>query len=160
MNRQEKWDKRFLGLSEYIATFSKDPSTKVGAVIARDVNRIICVGYNGFPAGDPDLESDYNDRPTKISKVLHAERNAIEWSKKMGYFNLNGCSIYTTPLPPCDSDHAGGGCTDLIIGSGIRRVVSYKPTQAQYERWGESFESSRLKLEKAGIELVLYDHPK
>jgi dCMP deaminase len=156
MYRQEKWDRRFLKLAEFISTFSKDPSTKVGAVIVRDVNRIVSVGYNGFDKQDPDLDEHYSDRSIKYPKIIHAERNAINWAGTNGYFNLNGCTIYTTPFPPCDSDHAGGGCTDLIIEQGMSRIVSYNPTEEQIERWGDSLKSSRKKIEMHGVELVLY----
>jgi len=172
MNRQEKWDKRFLRLSEEISTWSKDPSTKVGAVIVRDINKIVSVGYNGFDEDDPDLPEHYADRSIKYPKIIHAERNAINnhpsnrkrkiLLEKLGidvtfYDSCKGCTIYTTPFPPCNSKHRGAGCTDLIIESGIVRVVSYKPTEAQYERWGESFESSSKKFDDAGVEFVLYE---
>jgi dCMP deaminase len=49
-----KWDKNFLQLAKTVSTFSKDPSTKVGAVIVDDDNRVISIGYNGFPKGIKD----------------------------------------------------------------------------------------------------------
>ena len=50
----KKWDKRFLELAKLVGSWSKDPSTKVGAVIVDCNNRIISVGYNGFPKGVKD----------------------------------------------------------------------------------------------------------
>ena len=44
-----KWDNRFLVLAKLIGSWSKDPSTKVGAVIVDQDNKIVSVGYNGFP---------------------------------------------------------------------------------------------------------------
>jgi dCMP deaminase len=158
MNRQEKWDSIFLDLAEFWANrCSKDPSTKVGAVISRDINDLVELGYNGFDEKDPDLPEHYNDREIKYSKIVHAERNAIQRAKKSGYANFWGCTIYTYPFPPCDSSDSGAGCTDLIIDHGFARVVSYKPTEAQYERWGDSLESSKNKLNNNDIDLVLYD---
>jgi deoxycytidylate deaminase len=158
MSRQEKWDYIFLELAKFWAdACSKDPSTKVGSVIARDVNDLVSLGYNGFNSNDPDLPKHYNDRLIKYKKIIHAERNAIDRAEKNGYANFWGCTIYTAPFQPCDSSSSGAGCTDLIISKGFSRVVSYRPTEAQSERWGESFDSSRAKLEQAGIELVLYD---
>ncbi len=46
-----KWDKRFLKLAREISTWSKDPSSKIGAVIVNDERRILATGYNGFPRG-------------------------------------------------------------------------------------------------------------
>lgn len=157
MNRQEKWDIRFLDLAQTVASWSKDPSTQVGAVITRDVNRIVSVGYNGFDEDDPDLPEHYEDRSIKYPKILHAERNAIKWAEYNGKYRLFGCTIYTVPFPPCDSNHAGAGCTDLILSRGIARVVSLKPTEAQMERWSESFERSKKKLRESGVELTLYE---
>lgn len=44
-----KWDRRMLGLVNLIATWSKDPSTGVGDVIVDAKNRVVSLGYNGFP---------------------------------------------------------------------------------------------------------------
>jgi len=50
----DKWHKRYVNLAEYIAQWSKDPSTKTGSVIVRPDNTIASVGYNGFPRGIED----------------------------------------------------------------------------------------------------------
>ena len=55
----EKWDRRFLALAEHVADWSKDPSTKTGAVIVRPDRTIASMGYNGFPRG----MADTDDRP-------------------------------------------------------------------------------------------------
>ena len=74
--RQEKWDRRYLDIAKSVSQWSKDPSTKVGAVLVRD-NRIVSVGYNGFPEGVDDSEERYNNRELKYDLVVHAEVNAI-----------------------------------------------------------------------------------
>ena len=50
------WNKRFLDLAGHVAGWSKDPSTKVGAVIVNDDKQVLGLGYNGFPRGVHDCE--------------------------------------------------------------------------------------------------------
>lgn len=105
------WDNRMMGLAEHIAQWSKDPNTKVGAVITDHCNRVISVGYNGFPRWVIDSEERYADQETKYGFVVHAELNAILNANQ----NLNGNSIYTT-LFPCRE------CAKAIIQAGIVKV--------------------------------------
>lgn len=133
------WDNRFLKLAQHIAQWSKDPSTKVGAVIVRPNRTIASVGYNGFPRGVNDDER-LNDRPYKYAMTVHAEANAILSANE----RLDGCTLYVTPLSPCSS------CASIIIQSGIKRVVAYMPHQP--EHWADSFAIARTMLDEAGIE--------
>lgn len=138
------WDRRFLDLAQYISGWSKDPSTKVGAVIWDSKNRIISVGYNGFPANIDDSPEQLNDRDTKIAKTVHAEMNAILFAKQ----DLSGCSIATWPFGPCSS------CASMIIQTGIKSVVSPKITGAAAERWGKSIEMGKSMFKEAGVEVM------
>ncbi|MBI2669577.1 MAG: hypothetical protein HYX20_00290 [Candidatus Yanofskybacteria bacterium] len=61
----EKWDRRFLALAEFVAQWSKDPSTKTGAVIVDSNNRLVSVGYNGFPRGVNDSPERLENREIK-----------------------------------------------------------------------------------------------
>lgn len=122
-----KWDRRFIDMARMVASWSKDPSTKCGAVIVRG-KHIVSVGFNGFPAGCSDLESLYNDRETKYARVLHAEMNAILSAKQ----DLAGCSIYIAPMLPC------ARCTASIIQAGITTVVSLPISAENALRWKES----------------------
>ena len=79
MQRDAKWDKRWIGVAEHIARFSKDPSTQVGAVIVDGMNRLVSIGYNGFPRGVADDDERYNNRKTKLKLIVHAEANAISF---------------------------------------------------------------------------------
>lgn len=138
-----KWDLRFLELADHIAQWSKDPRTKVGAVIVDEKKRVVSVGYNGFPRGVDDSVDRYEDRPTKHLFVAHAERNALDNAP----LNVEGCTIYS-PLLPCNE------CAKSIIQKGISRVVSYVP-----ERDGTGFNwdiTSTMFIE-AGVELFLID---
>jgi dCMP deaminase len=128
----DKWNKRFLNLAKHIAGWSKDPSTKVGAVIADNKNRIVSVGYNGFPAGVVDNKERYDDRNIKYELVQHSEINAILFAQR----DLTNCTIYTYPIAPCTR------CACAIIQSGISSVVSIEPSEEIRERWGESIDLS------------------
>ena len=110
------WDEYFMGIAKLSAQRSKDPSTQVGACIVNEYNKIIGIGYNGFPTGinDDDLswsrEGDYLN--TKYPYVCHAEMNAILNST----LSTKNCSIYVT-LFPCNE------CTKFLIQSGIKSNI-------------------------------------
>lgn len=138
-----KWDKRFIELAYLIASWSKDPSTKCGAVIVDENKRIVSVGFNGFPKGTNDCQKLYNDREEKYRRVVHAEQNAILFSHR----NINNCTLYVVPMPPCSQ------CAGMIIQSGIKRVVSILPTSEQQKRWGVDFETTITMFKETNIEL-------
>lgn len=140
----DKWDNRFLGLAEFVSQWSKDPSTKVGAVITDQNNRIVSIGYNGFPQNIYDDENILNDRETKYKMIIHGEMNAILFAQK----SLEFCTLYTYPFMPCPR------CSSMIIQTGIQRVVSYN---IMPERWSDDFKLSQQLFKEAGIELILYD---
>jgi dCMP deaminase len=137
-----KWSKRFMDLAEHIADWSYDPSTKVGAVVVDDRNRIISIGYNGFPRGVKDLEKRYEDRPTKHLFVAHAERNALDNSP----MSVEGCTMYV-PLLPCNE------CAKSIIQRGIKKVVSYAPVREDSFNW----EITKQMFKESGVTLCLID---
>ena len=143
MMRPAIWDERFLELAKHIAQWSKDPSTKVGAVIVRPNRTIASVGYNGFPRGVIDDDARLNDRPYKYAMTVHAEANAILSANE----RIDGCTLYVTPLTPCSS------CASMIIQSGITRVVAYMPHQP--EHWADSFAIARMMFEEAGVDIVI-----
>ena len=138
MNGQ-KWDSRFLDLAKLVSTWSKDPSTKVGAVITDDNNRVISLGYNGFPKNIQDNDRLF-DRETKYNIVVHAEANALMFASK----SVKGCTLYTWPFQPCSK------CAALIIQSGITRVVTVVQND---DRWEKNFTISRSLFKESGIRL-------
>jgi len=137
-----KWDQRFLELAKLVSTWSKDPSTKVGAVITDD-RRIISVGYNGFPEGVLDSSERYSNREIKYKYMVHAERNALLFANT----SLKNTTLYTYPFMPCSE------CAGMIIQSGIKRVVTLINTN---ERWKESFEITKNMFDEAGVNLTQY----
>jgi len=119
------WDERYLDMCLLVAKWSKDPSTKVGAVIADKSNRLVSSGFNGFASGFADTLARWSDREFKYKHVLHAEENAILQARQ----DLTGCTMYVQ-IPPCSL------CMTRIAQSGIKRVVCYKPSKDYLERWG------------------------
>ena len=91
-----KWDFRFLDMAALIANWSKDPSTKVGAVIVDKNNRVISLGYNGLPSSVPDDPEILNNRFEKYKYIIHAETNAILTANS----SVKDCSVYTFPFLP------------------------------------------------------------
>lgn len=142
MKKELKWHKRFMELANFISNWSKDPSTKVGAVIVDKNNRIISTGYNGFPKDIKDTKQRYLDRDIKLKIILHAEENAISFAKG----DLSNCTLYISGLPPC------AHCASLIIQSGIKTVVVKK--QEIPERWIESMALSKEILKEAKVNLI------
>lgn len=140
---KHKWDRRFLEMAKLISTWSKDPSTKVGAVIVDDNKRIISTGYNGFAIGVDDNEKRLQDRSIKYPLILHAEENALSFARQ----NLSNCTLYVYGLPPC------AHCASLIIQSGIKQVVTYKLSQ-ENERWKDSFKLTKQIFKEAGVKIT------
>lgn len=104
------WDEYYLGLAKQASMKSKDPSTKVGAIVVDNNNRIVSTGYNGFPVGVLEPKERW-ERPLKYEFVCHAELNALIYSG----FTLDG-TLYCTHYP-CSN------CGKYIIQAGIKRIV-------------------------------------
>lgn len=139
---QAEWDARWMGLAQHYATWSKDPSTKLGAVVVKNLKHQAGQGYNGFPRGVEDSLERYENRELKYQLVVHAELNAILVAGR----DCIGATIYVWPLPPCPE------CTKAIIQSGIRRVVM--PRECPRPEWREKFESfSAVMLKEAEVEV-------
>lgn len=141
----DKWDRRFLGLAEHIAGWSKDPSTKAGCVIVDRANRIVSLGFNGLPARIADTEERLSNRELKYRLTLHAEQNALLFAR----VGLVGCTCYTWPLAPC------AHCSVSLVQSGIARVVAPVATGSLGARWGADILLASDVLAEAGVDLML-----
>jgi dCMP deaminase len=144
MKRQEyiSWDTYFMGIAQLSSKRSKDPKTQVGACIVSPENKIVGIGYNGFPKGISDDVFPWKDQgdflETKYPYVVHAEANAILNASQ----NLKECKLFVT-LFPCNE------CTKLIIQSGIKELI-YVSNKDE----GKDFQiASRKMLEKAQVKL-------
>ncbi len=133
------WILRFMKLAEHISGWSKDPSTKVGAVIV-DGKRIVSLGFNGPPQHTKDGEFT---RDEKLLRTLHAEENAVLFSAR----NIKGCTIYVTH-PPC------AHCTAILIQSGISRIYFDYPSPEFMTRWADHINTSNAMCSEAGVELI------
>lgn len=148
-----KWDNRFMKLAREISTWSKDPSSKIGAVIVDDDRRILATGYNGFPRGVEDTEERLNDKEQKYARVVHAEANALLSALYSGV-SVKGATLYVWGLPVC------GDCTKLVIQSGIQRVVVTYPEYAK-EKWQKIWnEVSKPMLLETGMISITYINEK
>jgi dCMP deaminase len=135
------WDSRFMTLASHISAWSKDPSTKVGAVVVDHMRRVIATGYNGFARGVRDTEERYLDKPTKYRLVVHAELNAI----LNAVIQPRGASLYVT-MAPCSD------CAKAIVQSGLYEVMC--PQWRSDGHWAEDGLSAKLILEEAGVRLI------
>ena len=111
------WDEYFMGVALLSGERSKDPNSQVGAFIVSEDNKILSIGYNGFPRGCSDDEISWeregNFADTKYPYVCHGELNAI-----LNYTGttLKNSRIYVA-LFPCNE------CAKSIIQSGIKEVI-------------------------------------
>lgn len=113
MNTPTSWPIWFLDFCRVAAQRSKDPLTRTGAVIVKDLH-VIATGYNGFVVGVKETDVRWC-RPAKYDYVIHAEENAILQAAKLG-ISIKGATMYTL-LKPCKH------CALMIAGSGIRQLV-------------------------------------
>ena len=141
------WEEYFMGLAHLSGLRSKDPNTQVGAVIVDENNRVVSIGYNGFPSGVSDDEFPWGREggvlDTKYAFVVHAELNAILNSQR----SVRGCSLYVSLLP-CNE------CAKAIIQAGIKRIIFESD---KYDGADTNIASKRM-LRAAGVELVRISH--
>lgn len=138
-------DYQNLALARFRANqISKDPSTKVGAVLITEDGRREYIGVNGFPYGCDDHPDLFADRPTKYARVVHAELNAVI---KAGH-DARGGTIYIWPLFSCSD------CAKAVIQAGIARVVAPRPAE---ERWQSSYDVALTLYSEAGVRVDLFD---
>ena len=141
MNLQ-KWDERYLQMAALVASWSKDPRAKVGAVIVRN-NRVVATGFNGLPSEVLDNQDRLIDKRIKLEMTVHAEENALI----VAGINAEGATIYLHGKPVC------ARCAGSIIQAGIRRVVAMHPETSDDKRsaWREVGLIALAMLGEAGI---------
>lgn len=143
------WTKRYLELARDISLWSKDPSTKVGAICVGDKGQLLSQGYNGFPRGVRDLDKRYADRETKYRYVIHAEMNAI-YNACLNGVSLQDSTLYIYGLPGCSE------CAKGIIQVGISKVIMQHPL-SMISKWKDSFKLTAEMFKEAGIIYLRYD---
>lgn len=141
------WDSYFMLLCGLSSERSKDPCTQVGAVIVNNKNRIIGIGYNGFPNGINDSQLSWGKNSTnqlynKKMFVVHAEKNAI---LNCNTISCEGCVLYCK-LFPCND------CMQSIIQAGIKKVIF-----ANYADMNkDEYQASVIMAQYAGVVLEEY----
>lgn len=143
------WDLRFMQLADHIAQWSKDRSTKVGAVIVIDKNPV-SVGYNGFPRGCDDDLNERHERPIKYYWVLHAEENAIINAARHGQKTM-GADMYVNWFP-CAK------CAGMIVNAGIKRIFCDKEPDFSNSQFGVGFKLALEKLSEGGVEVIYMNY--
>lgn len=141
----DKWDVRFLELARHVAQWSKDPSTKCGAVVVDDTRRVVSMGFNGFARGTDDSPEKYADRDYKLENVIHCEENAILQAGE----DLAGYSIYSSAMP-CSR------CAACIIQCGIQTVVVPHREEDAFsyrDHWNDSFDRAAQQFVDARVSL-------
>ena len=136
----DKWDVRYLELARLVASWSKDPSTKTGAVLVRLDRTVASIGFNGFPKGMPDNSLLYDDRAEKYSRIVHCEMNALIHAREP----VVGYTLYTWPFASCDR------CAVHMLQAGVSRFVFPPLSAGAKARWSESLARAKAYVEESG----------
>ncbi len=141
------WDEYFMGIAILSGYRSKDPNSQVGCCIVSQDNKILSMGYNGFPMGCSDdlfpwAREGESDLDKKYFYVVHSELNAI-LNYRGG--SLEGAKLYVS-LFPCNE------CAKAIIQSGIGEVIY---DSNKYQNTASVIASVRM-LESAGVKVTQY----
>jgi dCMP deaminase len=139
-------DQRYLRLAAHIAAWSKDPSSKCGAIAIGDYGQVLAQGYNGFPRGIKDHVERWERRALKYTYIVHAEANLIYNAAHMGV-QLAGASIYIAGLPPCHE------CAKALIQVGVGEIIFDLSTLNKRQTWKDAFKITGALLEEVGIEI-------
>ncbi|MGN0170987.1 MAG: deoxycytidylate deaminase [Lachnospiraceae bacterium] len=142
------WDEYFMGVAMLSGMRSKDPNTQVGACIVSQDNKILSMGYNGFPIGCSDDEFPWTREgdplDNKYFYTTHSELNAI-LNYRGG--SLEGAKLYVS-LFPCNE------CAKAIIQAGIKTIVY---DSDKYAMTPSTIASKRM-LDAAGVRYYKYEH--
>lgn len=138
-----KWVKKYLGLAQHIASWSKDPNSKIGAVAVGEHGQILSQGYNGFPRGIEDQENRLVQRDIKYRYVVHAEQNCI-YNATLNGVSLNNSDLYVYGLPVCSD------CAKGVIQVGVKRVFMCYPADISI-KWHDSMVQSIDMFNEAGV---------
>lgn len=120
----------FMQIAELVSMRSTCLRGQVGAVIVRE-GRIISMGYNGAPSGQPDcltlgceeFECTCHQEPHNTvscetrfgcQRGIHAETNAIIWAARVG-IPIYDSTMYSTHSP-CMT------CARLLVAAGISKL--------------------------------------
>lgn len=144
-----KWSLRYLNLAKEVSTWSKDPSTKVGAISVGNKGQIISQGFNGFPRGVNDSDQRLNNKEQKYKYVVHGEMNCIYNACHNGS-SLKDSTLYVYGLPICSE------CAKGVIQVGVAKVIMQHPKSIT-SKWSESFNLTSEMFNEANVQYLRYD---
>lgn len=144
----DKWKRRFFSLAKEVSTWSKDPSTKIGAIVVDDDKRVLTQAYNGLSRGIEDSLERLTNRELKYELINHAEMNCIFNACSNGVSLKNG-SMYVYGLPICVN------CAKGIIQVGIKEVNIL--SKFYTERWEDSWGKAKMLFEEADVKIEISD---
>jgi dCMP deaminase len=148
----DRWDRHFLRLALEHARMSKDPNTRVGAVIVGPDREPRSDGFNGFPRGIIDSPGRLLDREVKNRLMVHAEMNAILNAARIGT-PTKGCTLYLACTDDTGMVWAGPPCTRCtveIIQAGIIEIIAFRKKPVP-SKWHEDLAFARELIHEAGI---------
>jgi dCMP deaminase len=149
------WDETFMHDVYWWARRSKDPRTKIGAVLVHwDTKDPISHAYNGFARKINDDIAERWERPEKYFWVSHAESNSVLNCARTGRTTL-GTTMFTQGIPCAD-------CANDIIQCKVAEIVVHKQWQNyeqlfNWEKWNDSALRSETKFKEAGVNVRVFD---
>lgn len=144
-----KWTHRYLSVAKLIGSWSKDPSSQIGAIVVGPDGQILSQGYNGFARGIKDSANRLNNREEKYEHIIHAEMNCIYNASLIGQ-SLRGGHLYVYGLPVCHH------CAPGIIQVGINKIVMQFDPEKEGP-WIESGMRARKRFREAGKQCIALD---
>ena len=145
-----KWDKNFIELAKTIGAWSKDPSTKIGAVAVGDKHQILATGYNGFPRGIKDYSDRLEVKETKYKYTIHGEMNCI-YNATLTGVSLDNATLYVYGLPVCSE------CAKGVAQVGIKKVFACHPPIIS-TKWEQSNLLTKSIFEEIGIDYTILNN--
>lgn len=142
------WDEFFMRHVYLAASKSKDPRTKIGAILVKD-GVIISEGFNGFARKVKDLPSRYFNKEIKYKFICHGEHNSVLNAARRGESTLD--SICYTQGIPCNS------CAIALIQAGIKEIVIHNQWPEMNQKWKESIKISKVMFKEAGVKIRIYN---
>jgi len=130
----------FLSSMRSIDTFRQG-----GACIVNTDNRIVGMGYCGFPRGFEEIPLTRDESDSPKYYVCHSIMNAI---LNKNQYDIRGCRIYCTNFP-CNE------CAKMIIQSGISRV-----TYSMELEDGPNSDASKILFTLAGVSVCRFSSEK
>lgn len=142
------WHEYFFSIADTVRQKSKDPRSKIGAVIVSPNNSILSTGYNGFPRGVADTPERWSGT-RKYDYVVHAEENAILAAAFHGHA-LKDSTMYLVafdPPWPCKD------CAQAIIQAGITKFYGSPRLGRAPDHWQDSLRVAEEMMGEAGVQV-------